>query len=82
MAWEDSASIDWARVIRGIASMAKLVTPASARARTVSPPPSGLRKPISTEPRPSRAISSGDGGATLATTSPPKPSPIVAPASS
>ena len=37
---------------------------------------------MSTEPRPSRPISSGDGGATLATTSPPKPSPIEAPASS
>ena len=37
---------------------------------------------MSTEPRPSRPISSADGGATLATTSPPKPSPSVAPASS
>ena len=36
VAWEESASIDWARVMRGIASIAKLVTPASAKARTVS----------------------------------------------
>ena len=82
MACEDSASIDWARVMRGIASMAKLVTPRSASARTVSVAVSGWRKPISTEPSPSRPISSALGGATLATTSPEKPSPVRAPASS
>ena len=70
MACEESASIDWAREMRGIASMAKLVTPASASARTVSAAVSGARKPISTEPRPRRPISSADGGATLATTWP------------
>jgi hypothetical protein len=36
VAWDDSASIDCARVMRGIASMAKLVMPASASALTVS----------------------------------------------
>ncbi len=66
--------------MRGIASIAKLVTPASASARTVSPAVSGARKPISTEPRPRRPISSADGGATLATTSPVQPSPSLAPA--
>ena len=82
MAWEDSASIDWARVMRGIASMAKLVTPRSASARTVSEAVSGWRKPISTESGPRRAISSELGGATFATTSPEKPSPVDAPACS
>ena len=79
MACEESASIDWARVMRGIASIAKLVTPASASARTVSSAVSGWRKPTSTEPRPSRPISSALGGATFATTSPEKPSPSCRP---
>ncbi len=82
MACEDSASIDWARVMRGMASMAKLVTPASASALAVSPAVSGWRKPIRTLPLASLAISSALGGATLATTSPEKPSPVLAPASS
>jgi hypothetical protein len=51
-----------------MASIAKLVTPASASPRTVSAAVSGARKPTSTEPRCSLAISSPDGGATLATT--------------
>ena len=43
LACEESASIAWARVIRGIASIAKLVTPASPSARLVSPEVSGAR---------------------------------------
>ncbi len=42
--------MDWARVMRGMASMAKEITPASARARTVSGAVRGERKPISTPP--------------------------------
>ena len=74
--------MDWAREMRGIASIAKLVTPASASARTVSAAVSGARKPISTEPRERRPISSAEGGATFATTSPDQPSPSAAPACS
>ena len=81
MACEDSASIDCARVMRGMASIAKLVTPRSASARTVSAAVSGWRKPTSTEPSASRPISSALGGATFTTTSPEKPSPERAPAS-
>src|SRR3954470_20755818 len=51
--------------MRGIASIAKLVTPASASARTVSAAVSGARKPISTEPRSRRPISSGLGAPAL-----------------
>ena len=84
MAWLESASIDCARVMRGMASMAKLVTPCEARALAVSPAVRGWRKPISTASRPSLPISSALGGATLATTSPDSPAPscTLAPASS
>ena len=84
MACDESASIDCARVIRGIASIAKEVTPASARALTVSGEVSGWRKPTSTEPFESLPISSALGEATLATTSPSKPAwgDTLAPASS
>ena len=68
-AWLDSASIDCARLIRGTASIAKLVTPAAASARTPSPFVSGCRNPISTPSPFSRAVSSAVGGATLTTTS-------------
>ena len=50
--------------------MAKLVTPASASALTVTAFVSGWRKPTTTEPRSSRPTSSAVGGPTLATTSP------------
>ena len=49
-AWEDSASIDWARVIRGIASTAKLVTPPEASDFASGAFVSGCRKPIRTWP--------------------------------
>ena len=75
MACEDSASIDCARVMRGIASIAKLVTPAVRERPDGVGRVSGARKPTSTEPSASRPISSALGGATFATTSPEKPSP-------
>jgi hypothetical protein len=62
--------------------MAKLVTPRSASARTVSAAVSGWRKPIRTELSLSLPISSALGGATFTTTSPDRPSPVEAPACS
>ena len=50
MAWEDSASIDWAREMRGIVSIANAVAPLAAIRSTPSWFVSGARKPISTEP--------------------------------
>src|SRR3954465_5146757 len=70
--------------MRGIASTANAVTPASASARVVSTLVKGPRKPISTEPRSSRPISSMLGARTTATTSAPQASaaePTVTPAS-
>ena len=67
--------------MRGIASIAKLVAPLAAIALIPGPLVSGPRKPISTESLPSRAVSASVGAATLATTSAPHGSPIVAPAS-
>src|SRR5260221_509658 len=58
-AWLESASIDWAREMRGIASMAIAVTPAEARVRTPSELVSGSRKPMRVAPCPSLATSSG-----------------------
>src|SRR3954466_14085992 len=82
LAWELSASMAWAREMRGIASMASAVAPALARARIVSGAPSGFRKPTRTLLAPSFAISSLLGAATLATTSAVQTSsPMVAPAS-
>jgi hypothetical protein len=43
--WEDSASIDCALEVRGIASMAKPVAPVAASARIVSGADIGARKP-------------------------------------
>ena len=86
LACEESASIDCARLMRGIASMAKLVAPVAAIARTPSPLVSGPRNPIKVVPEPSRAVSPASGAATLTTTSAPSASPassvIVAPACS
>src|SRR4051812_28970165 len=79
--WLERASIDWAREMRGIASMAIAVTPAEARGRTPSELVSGSRKPMRVAPWPSLATSSGVGGATLTTMSALQGSPIVAPAS-
>src|SRR5436190_7455108 len=73
-----------ALVIRGIACMAKLVTPASASFRFVSPEVSGARWPIRVCPERRRPISSSVGTATLTTASAPhasSPPPTLAPAS-
>src|SRR3954454_14989147 len=70
--------------MRGMASTANAVTPASARARVVSGFVSGPRKPISTEPLRRRPISSVVGARTTATTSAPQASaaePTLTPAS-
>ena len=69
MLCEDSASIDCAREIRGIASIANAVAFASASARVVCGLVSGARKPIRIEPEPSPRIASGSGGAIVTTTS-------------
>ena len=83
VACEDSASIDCAREIRGIASIANAVAPVCASAALPGPFVSGARKPTSTDSAPSRADSSGAGGATFATTSADQaPSPSLAPAAS
>ena len=55
---EDSASIDCAREMRGIASIANAVAPASASACVVCGLDSGARKPIRIEPWPSARICS------------------------
>jgi hypothetical protein len=59
VACEDSASIDCAREIRGIASIANAVAPVAAIARAPSAFVSGARKPIRTESPLSRELSSG-----------------------
>jgi len=86
LACDESASIDCARLIRGMASIAKLVTPALAIARMPSALVSGPRKPMSTLSESSRPISSALGAATLTTRSAPRAtvasSIICAPASS
>src|SRR4051794_34670472 len=71
-----------ARLMRGIASMAKAVTPALFRASIVSGWVRGARNPMKTPSRLSLAISSVVGGVTLTTTSAPQTSGVtVAPAS-
>src|SRR5437764_10090877 len=69
LAWLESASIDCARLIRGIDSIAKLVAPDSAIVLIPSALVSGCRNPISVVADDSRASSSELGGATLTTTS-------------
>ena len=65
----ESASIDCARLIRGTASIAKLVAPVWAIARIASPCGQRLQKPDQDAVGRSRPISSAVGGATLTTTS-------------
>ena len=84
MACEDSASIDCAREIRGIASIANAVAPVCAQRRVAGARWSAARgsRPA---PSPARAAPTprASGGATLATTSASHaPSPSVAPAAS
>ncbi len=64
-----SASIDWAREIRGTSSIEKAVTPASRRARTPSGSADGVMNPIVTVPGRSRPTSAGSSGRTCSTTS-------------
>jgi hypothetical protein len=45
-AWDDRASIDCAREMRGIASIAKAVTPAAVSAAATSGSDRGARKPM------------------------------------
>ena len=42
---EDRVSMDWARVVRGMASVEKAVTPRAARARTTGRFRSGISEP-------------------------------------
>src|SRR5829696_7188933 len=56
---EESASMLCARVMRGISSIEKAVTPASARLRMASGAPSGSANPMTICPRRSRAVSGG-----------------------
>ena len=67
VACDESASIAWARVIRGTDSSANAVTPAAASASTPAWSESGSRKPISTWPEWRRPRSSADGLRTLTT---------------
>ena len=73
--------MDWARVIRGIDSIAKLVMPPAASDLASAASVSGARKPISTWPDFSRPTSSWVGVATRSTTSAPQASSSLAPAS-
>ncbi len=74
-AWDERASIVWARVTRGTSSMANEVTLPAASSRTMSRLRCGARKPISTAPgfSPSASCpgnpSKTPGGVTLSTTS-------------
>ena len=81
VAWDESASIGCARVIRGTDSSANAVTPRAASASTPAWSESGSRKAISSWPERSRSRSSADGLRTLTTPSASHGSPSVAPAS-
>ncbi|ORW70770.1 hypothetical protein AWC23_16175 [Mycobacterium saskatchewanense] len=80
LAWEESASIVWARDIRGTDSIAKPVTPASRSRSPTSGRVRGARKPIRRAPAFIRLISVSVGGLTLTTTSAGQGSPMTAPA--
>ncbi len=61
--------MDWARVMRGIRSMAKLVTPASCSGFNSSPARKGSMMEMTRVPDFRPLVSSGSGRRTLATTS-------------
>ena len=69
LAIEDSASIFWARVMRGTWSIASTVTLRAASRSTRSLFLPGQRKLMSTAPGFSRSTSSALGGCTLSSTS-------------
>ena len=77
VAWDDSASMDCARVIRGIDSIAKATTPRSRSRAMPSESLSGSRNPITTVPGASDATTSAEGDATHASAS----APVVSEAS-
>ena len=68
-AWEESASIFCARVVRGTISMHTVVTPRCASAATSGPSLNGSRKLTCTAPSGSSATASADGLRTRSTTS-------------
>src|SRR5674476_572620 len=68
-ACEVSASMAWARLMRGSSSSAKLVTLRSRSALMASNALYGCRRPTTTEPSCSSSASAGEGGSTLSTTS-------------
>jgi hypothetical protein len=68
-AWDDSASIDCAREMRGTSSRLNAVTPRFARARTMSAWVAGCKKLISTAPLLMRLTSPIVGASTLSTAS-------------
>src|SRR5712691_10327210 len=82
VACEESASIGWARVMRGIDSIAKATTPREASRSIPSRSVSGWRKAIRTCPSCKRPASGSLGFCILTTASAPQaPSPTCAPAS-
>jgi hypothetical protein len=84
LAWLDSTSMLCARVVRGAASSAKLVSPAVAR-RCRPSPSKGLSRPTRALPAFIRLSSSASGLRTLSTSSAPRAparSVITAPAAS
>src|SRR5450756_1566753 len=68
-ACEVSASMAWARLMRGSSSSAKLVTLRSRSALMASNALYGCRRPTTTEPSRNSSASAGEGGSTLSTTS-------------
>ena len=69
MAIDDSTSIDWAREIRGTASIASAVTPAAPSRSTSSGLRAGAIRLMTVAPGRSRPISSSVGALTLTSTS-------------
>jgi hypothetical protein len=69
LAIDDSTSIDWAREIRGTASIARAVIGRCARASTRPGFSAGASRLISVVPSPRRPSSSADGALTFSTTS-------------
>ena len=72
VAWDERASMDCARLIRGSRSSLYTVAPRAARACTVSAAATGWRKLISETPSGNAPTSSSVGGCTRATTAAPE----------
>ncbi len=81
LAIEDSTSSDWAREMRGTASVASTVMPRPARSETSSEFWAGATRQTRVAPSCRRARSSGRGVLIANTTSADHGSPISAPAS-